>query len=232
MTASARPEYGVLAHEFVTLAGDFGHRIEPELCLDIARLAAAMECIDRHVDDVACDASRTALWTSIFALLARGEVDLGLPLATRASRDELHGAVQRVRDLAVRRGVLPRMLRIVKKEIATSEALRHTRDARVYVRAVVREGRLTAALALVVAGRACGPAFRRFFFRLGGPANVVDKLNDASADHSRGEIRVDPGLGLRARLAVAIALALPALFAAHPRKARIVDLGVRYLRRR
>ncbi len=58
---------------------------------------------------------------------------------------------------------------------------------------------------------------------------MVDKLNDAAEDHGRGEIRVDPGLALRARLALAIVLRLPALVAAHPRKRRIVGLGLRYL---
>ena len=107
--------------------------------------------------------------------------------------------------------------------------MRHAVRADVYIAAVVREGHLTAALALLVAGPACGRPFRRFFFRLGGPANVVDKLLDARGDFARGELRLRPGLALHARLAASIALRAPALFASHPRWWRVVGLGVRYL---
>jgi len=225
-----RPEYAALAEEFVALAADFGHRIDTELRRDIARLAATMECIDRHVDDVTDDVRRRTLWASVLDLLERGE-----ERDERDERDELAEELARatlaVRELAIRRHVLARIVRIVRKEIATSEQLRDASDVDDYVRGVLREGRLTAALALVVAGPACGAAFRRFFFRLAGPANVIDKLNDAADDHARGEIRLQPGLELHARLALAVAVRLPSLLASHPSLGRVITLGVKYLRR-
>lgn len=220
-----RPEYAALATEFGRLAALFGHAIDAELRSDIARLAATMECIDRHVDDVSSDATRVRLWTSIAALLEHGD-ELG-------PRGELSGELARttldIREVARRRGVLARVLRLVRKEIATSESMRTTRRRDDYVAAVLREGRLTAALALVVAGPRCGARFRRFFFRLGGPANVIDKLRDARSDHARGEILIRPGILLHARLALAVAVRLPALVSSHPCALDLFRLGARYL---
>lgn len=221
-SVAVRPEYGALAAEFAALAADFGHAIDADLRRDIGRLAAAMECIDRHIDDIADELTRRRLWAAVLDLLERG--------GTHPDRSsELARATLDVRELSIRRRVLGRVVRIVRKEIATSEQLRTATEPAVYVRAVLREGRLTAALALVVAGPACGRPFRRFFFRLAGPANAVDKLNDASADHARGEIRVPPGLPLRARLALTIAVQMPALLALHPRWGRVIGLGFKYL---
>ena len=223
-----RPEYAILAREFGELAAQFGHRIDAVLDNDIARLAGSIECVDRHIDHIADDVRRAALWRSILEVLAHG---VGRPrpaphedLAPEAARATLD-----LREVAVRRGVLGRMVRIVAKEVTTSERMRRTTQLGVYIAAVLREGRLTTALALVVAGDACGKPFRRFFFRLGGPANVIDKLKDARADHARGEIVLAPGLFLHARLALAVLVRLPALFASHPRWSRVVGMGLRYL---
>jgi hypothetical protein len=221
--AAVRPEYAVLAREFRELAAQFGHRIDDVLQQDIARLASAIECVDRHIDDVSSTEVRVALWRSVIDLLAHD----GAP---RADLDpELASATLDLRELALRRRVLPRILRIVKKEMTTSETMRGTSQLGIYLAAVQREGRLTTALALVVAGDACGAAFRRFFFRLGGPANLIDKLKDARADHARGEILLVPGLLLHARLALSALVRLPALFASHPQWLRVVRLGIRYL---
>ena len=73
------------------------------------------------------------------------------------------------------RGALARVRRLVAKEARTSEIIRRTRSKRAYVDAVLWEGRLTVALALLVAGPRFDGRFRRFFFRLGGPAKLVDK---------------------------------------------------------
>jgi hypothetical protein len=220
-----RSEYAELGAEFGRLAAQFGHRIDAALARDIARLADTIECIDRHVDDIACEPSRLRLWEAIVDLLEHGSATSALPA-------ELARATLDIRDVALSRGVLARLVRIVRKEVATSECLRHTRDSRSYVRAVLREGRLTAALALVVAGPECGVAFRRFFFRLGGPANVIDKLKDARIDRARGEIALHPGVAVHARLALAVMVRLPALLASHPRGFQVIGLGLRYLARR
>lgn len=227
-----RPEYAALAGELSVIAADFGHTVDASLRHDIARLAATMECIDRHVDDAADDRARRALWADIVALLIRGDEDGGDGVGsdTGAFVDpELARSVLDVREVATRRGVLPRMVRLVREEIATSEAMRQAVRSGDYVAAVLREGHLTAGLALLVVGPACGRPFRRFFYRLGGPANLVDKLLDARADHSRGELRLAPGLGLYVRLAASIAVRTPMLLASHPRWWRVIGLGVRYL---
>ena len=221
---AVRPEYAALALEFGELALQFGHRIDALLRDDIARLASAIECVDRHIDDVRDDGRRTALWTVVLDVLDGGPSQRPDDLD-----EELARATLDLRELAVRRRVLPRLVRIVAKEVTTSESMRRASRISVYVASVVREGHLTTALALVVAGDACGAAFRRFFFRLGGPANLIDKLKDARDDHARGEVALAPGLLLHARLALAVLLRLPALFASHPRWSRVIRLGFRYL---
>lgn len=223
-----RPEYAALAHEFGVLAMQFGHRIDATLRDDVVRLASTIECVDRHVDDVRDHAHRTALWHAVLEVLSRGAERRTDDLADGLA-DELVSATLDLREVAVRRDVLPRIVRIVAKEITASESMRRTSRLGVYVASVVREGHLTTALVLVVAGDACGAAFRRFFFRLGGPANLIDKLKDARDDHARGEIAVAPGLLLHARLALAVLLRLPALLASHPRWPRVIRLGLRYL---
>lgn len=222
--ALIRPEYAALAREFGDLAAQFGHRIDSRLRQDIARLATTIECVDRHIDDVSDAAERAALWHSVLDHLTHGAARWPAPLDGELARATLD-----LRAMALRRGVLARIVRIVTKEVATSETMRRTARLDEYLDAVVREGHLTTALALVVAGEACGAAFRRFFFRLGGPANLIDKLKDARADHARGEIVLAPGLFLHARLALAVLLRLPALLASHPHWPRVVRLGLRYL---
>jgi hypothetical protein len=210
-----RPEYATLAEEFARIAKAFGHDVPQALRRDIACLAGAIERIDRHIDAIADDRSRRDAWRSVIAILdgARGDTEL-----ERAALD--------LRALADARGARRRVLRIVAKEARISEVLRLTRSTPAYVDATIAEGRMTVALALIVAGDACGPAFRRYFFRLGGPANLVDKLLDARGDHRRGEIAVDPAVSLHLRLAGALAKRSAVLLA---RPLLTAKLGVRYL---
>lgn len=217
----ARPEYRALAEEFARLAEAFGHDIDPKLRRDIARLATAIERIDRGVDDSPTDDERRARWGVVVRGLRRGTlVNAG---------DELGAAVQDLHRLADERGVLDRVRRIVAKEVVTSEGMRTERRRRSFLRLVEREGRLTAALALVIAGSACGVAFRRFFFRMAAPANIVDKIVDAREDHVRGEIVLRPGIALYACLFTALVARGLALFTSCPRPVFLVRLGLRYL---
>jgi len=215
-----RPEYAVLANEFALLATEFGHGIDRAHRRDIARLASAIEHIDRFVDEVPGEAERLALWEDILRVLD-GE-DAALPDAlARATRD--------LRTLGEERDVCDRIRRIVAKEVPTSETIRNTTSKRLFVRAVLREGRLTAALALVVAGRACGGPFRKFFFRLAGPANLVDKILDVRYDYERGEVALSPSILLHARLVGELLIRAVALVTSHPRPWRLLALGWRYL---
>jgi hypothetical protein len=97
------------------------------------------------------------------------------------------------------------------------------------VSAVELEGRLTAALALAIAGDVCTARFRRFFFRLAAPANLVDKILDAREDHARGEIVIAPNLALYATLALALTRRVVALLLTAPRPILLARLGLRYL---
>lgn len=217
-----RPEYAALAAEFSLLAAPFGHALDDTTKRDIARLASAIERIDRVVDEAADDHARRALWTFVVRRMDRIS-DEDVPEDLREGADEL-------RAIGEERNVLPRLRRIVAKEAKTSEAMRVAGTSHAFVPLVLREGRLTAALALVVAGSACGSRFRRFFFRLGGPANLVDKIKDAKDDHARGELAFLPSPLFYAHLVVLLLVRSAALIVAHPRPMSIVALGVRYLR--
>jgi hypothetical protein len=218
--AFVRPEYAMLANEFALLAAEFDHDVDHALRHDIARLASSIEHIDRFVDELPDAAERLALWQGILRVLDGEDVHLPEALA-RATRD--------LRALGEERHVCDRIRRIVAKEVPTSETIRYTTSARRFVEAVLREGRLTAALALVVAGPACGRPFRKFFFRLAGPANLVDKLLDVRGDHARGEMALPPTMRLHVRLAGELLVRAAALVPSHPRPWRLALLGWRYL---
>src|SRR3954469_16580211 len=128
LTALVRPEYAALAREFGELAAQFGHRIDPLLRQDIARLASSIECVDRHVDDVGALEDRLSMWRSVVDLLAHGEGEGAL-------EGELARATLDLREVALRRRVLRRIVRIVTKEIATGESMRRALHFRDYVAA-------------------------------------------------------------------------------------------------
>lgn len=218
----ARPEYAALAAEFARLAAPFGHDLDDAVRRDISRLASAIERIDRLVDEATDDDERRRRWRSVVAAMS-GSFDVEMPPELREGAAEL-------RSIGEERRVLARLRRIVAKEAKTSEAMRTARSSRAFVPLVLREGRLTAALALVIAGGACSRKFRRFFFRLGGPANLVDKIKDAKGDHARGEIALAPSLSFYARLFGSLVVRSFLLMASHPRPLSVVALGLRYLR--
>jgi hypothetical protein len=227
----ARPEYGALADELARLARAFGHELAPGLRRDVARLASAIERIDRRIDEPSADGQRVARWRWVVRALEEPTPE-SLPFEAAQLRlpRELVEAAADLRALGASRGALGRVRRIVRAEARTSEALREARALNRYIRLVEHEGRLTAALALVVVGSACGAAFRRFFFRLAAPANLVDKLLDAKDDHARGEIVMAPGILLYTALFLALVRRGVMLLATAARPGLIAELALRYLR--
>jgi hypothetical protein len=217
-----RPEYGRLAEEFRLLARAFGHDLAPRIVGDVARLTSAIERIDRWVDEACLAAVRRERWRGVIAILSE---EPGVPRLPAELADAAHD----LRRLGRERHGRARIRRIVRDEAKTSERIRGARSAAVYVRAVEREGRLTAALALIVAGASCGPSFRRFFFRLAAPANLVDKILDAKEDHARGEIALRPGVRLYGALLWALLRRVVMLLATTPRFVLVLGLARRYL---
>jgi hypothetical protein len=216
-----RPEYERLAGELTSLAAAFGHRLEPDVHADIVVLLEAIDRVDHHVDGLAEGTARAAAWHAVFAILDGAPPAAPVPV-------ELAGAVLALRRSCERRGVTGRVARLARREMRTSETLRTVTAPGGYLRAVLREGETTAALALIIAGDNLDARFREFFLRLAGPANIVDKLLDVAGDHGRGEVRIAPSLGLYARLVVALAARLPGLI--HRAGLRpVVRLGWRWL---
>jgi hypothetical protein len=212
-----RAEYGEMVATFAALAADFGEQLSDATCRDLERLAASVECIDRRIDDEKDDDARKSAWNDVLSVLDGG---------ASSRDDELGRAAIDLRELASTRNACARVARIMRKEARVAETMRHTEHAGTYVRCTLREGRLGAALTLAVAGSS--PRFRRFFFRLGGPANVIDKIVDVRGDHASGEVRMRPSLRVYARLLHALLTTVPAALAAHPRWPRVVLLGLRW----
>lgn len=217
-----RPEYVALAEEFVALSRAFGDAPDAEARDDLAVLTAAIDCIDRTVDAHPSDPVRRAsLWR---------DVDRGLsPEPDRGEDAELDRAVRSLRALAERRGVLPRVRRIVAAEARTSEALRVAPSARAYVNRIAREGKITAALALVISGTRSSRAFRAFLLGIAAPANLVDKIVDAREDHARREMHLPPGAHFYARLGGALVARGLAVLWRSRRPLLVARLAWRYL---
>src|SRR5262249_35271973 len=149
----------------------FGHDISPALRHDIARLASAIERIDRRIDEASDDEERLRRWAHVVSLLGDRGGSKNRPddsaSAWQASTlpSELAQATWDLRTLAIERNVLARVRRIVRDEARTSESIRAATSIQPFLRCVEHEGRLTAALALAIAGqeRKRMPAdFRRF----------------------------------------------------------------------
>ncbi len=215
-----RAEYGEMVATFAGLAADFGEHVDDGTLRDLHRLATSIERIDREIDAERDDRLRADAWRSVLDVLD------GAP---PSRDDDLARAAVDLRSLAEERNATNRVARIMRKESVIAETMRRTQHTRTYVRCALREGRLGAALTLAVAGSR--GRFRRFFFRLGGPANVIDKLVDVRADHGAGEVRIRPTLGVYASLLLALMTTVPLALAIHPRRLRVVALGLHWARR-
>jgi hypothetical protein len=222
--SNVRPEYARLGRDFVRVARGFGIALEEQARRDVAQLAAAIEHIDRVLDAIDARGERDAFGAALVLALRTGDAR-----AMNAWGEELTARVRALHETLARRCAVERFARVTDEALANVEALRAatTRDA--FVACVVLEGRLTAEMALLVAGDACTDAFRRFFVALGEPANLVDKLLDARDDYARGEMTLAPSLHLHARLALEIAHRVPRLCATYPRPMWLVAWGAGYL---
>jgi hypothetical protein len=218
--------------DFERLAAAFGVRLSPRARDDVRRLAACIECVDRVIDATDDAAERSRLSASIVRALRGGRerdvdldsaLDLDLDLDPR--RTELRARIAELRAIVTRRGVSAAFAGLAAEVLSNTEAARACASHDEYVERVVREGRLTARMAMLVAGEDCEGEFGRFLLAVAEPANLVDKLVDARGDAARGEIALAPDLRLHARLVVEVLRRLPALLRMHPRPGWLLAWG-------
>jgi hypothetical protein len=216
MTEQApRPEYARLARDFVRLAHEAGLHVDDVARRDVATFAAAIEWVDRVMDAVPLREERVR-----FGRRA---------LAAACGEDRVHSTLDALAETLVRRDVVAPFARLVEEELVVGETMRHATDSRTFLECVAREGALTTEMTLLVSGLS-DPRFRRFFRSLGEPANLVDKLLDARADHARGEMRLRPTWRLHARIALEILRRVPRVVVASPRPVWVLVWGFGYCR--
>jgi hypothetical protein len=106
--------------------------------------------------------------------------------------------------------------------------MRGAHDVADYVAGSCREGALLVELTLLLAPE-LNPAARTFLARVAEPANLLDKLIDARADHRACEIAVRPGARFHARLLLALASRILPVIAAHPRPPALAGWALPYV---
>jgi hypothetical protein len=212
-----RPEYVRMGQDFERLASAFGVRLDLAAHADVRLLASCIEPIDQAIDDT-LDASerQQASWAIIDGLRSSGPLDGPLGLGR---------TLEQLREMLVRRDITERFCLLAEQTLENTERVRRCTSRDELVARVVHEGRLTASMALLVAGLGRDGAFARFLLAVSEPANLVDKLVDARADARRGEIALAADARLHARLAVEIVRRLPALVGLHPRPAQMLAWG-------
>jgi hypothetical protein len=214
--SDVRSEYEDLARDLAKLAGHFSLPWEAHTERDVISLAQTFEVIDRHVDDEPDAHRRAALCDRILAGLD-GEASLDAELQER-----LAWLREVARDRAALRESLAHFFR-------TSETLRTTTRASIFIRCVLEEARCAADMTMLVAGALDTPRFSRFFRALSEIANLTDKLHDVRGDHARGEIAILPGIWLHLRLLFAFVMRGPGLMWLTPKPLSLVGWGMRYL---
>ncbi len=210
-----RPEYARLARDFVRLASMFGIKVDEVATRDVATLAAGIEWVDRVMDAMPKRGDRERLGARALAAVAGG--------------DDVDPTLTALREVVVRRDVVPPFAEAVREVLAVSASMREATDVDSFASSVAREGQLTAEMALLISGLGSHRAFARFFRLLGEPANFVDKLLDVRGDHARGEMGLRPTVLLHLRLASEIARRLPRLIACSPRPVWVMAWGASYL---
>jgi hypothetical protein len=209
--SAVRPEYARLARDFTRLTRGFGIDLPDTVRADIAELASALELTDRLLDAIDEPSRRAAFGEALLSALE------GTTAGAAAFSPDLAAAMARLHGRLAGRTIRERFIAVVAEELQTCERMRATTDLDQFVACVVREGRLTGTLALLVAGEECTEAFARFFLRLSEAANLTDKFLDARGDHARAEMALAPTLRLYARLAWEILRRAPALVLGYPR---------------
>jgi hypothetical protein len=193
-----RPEYLKLCRDLVQIARAFSLDLPAQHQRDAALLVFASECVDRILDALPTSAQRAQFSADVLAVLG------GATIEPAALTREVADRLAQLREVAQRRRIEPQVMQITARIFRNCEAMRATRDASSYVRGAALEGRLLVELLLLILGDSATPGFRDFMREVGEPANLGDKLRDAGQDFAAGEIAINPGVCLRARLACEI----------------------------
>ena len=209
-----------MASDFARLAAAFGHVVSARTLRDVRELTACIDEVDRAIDTTPEPGDRRRIREAILASLRSG-VESGMSV-------ELAARVAALRDILRARGVVERFALVAAEALDNTERARMCRSNDEYVARTVREGQLTATMALLVAGPASlHGSFERFLLAVAEPANLVDKLVDARGDAMRGEIAIRADLRLHLRLASEVLRRVPALVRLHPRPAAMLAWGAR-----
>jgi hypothetical protein len=216
-----RREYVKLGDELPALMREFGCALSAEELAGVRALVAAVEGVDRVLDAIAERDHRRTFASAVVDLLDGAAGSTGAP--------EVDARLAELRMALCERDIAAPFVRLARATFATTERMRTTRRARVYLDAVEREGQLLVELALLFVRTSATPAFVEFLRATAELGNLTDKLLDARGDFRRGEIAIRPGLALHARLAARIVRHLPRAAARHPSRLRFAAWGAGWI---
>jgi len=211
-----------LARELAFLRAAFALPCTAVHLAEVRATLGSFECIDRYYDAEPVMPQRRALGGEVLSVIAGSEPAPTIP-------PELVERLQRLRDVFHAHGAVAQVTEHLARFVDTTERVRGTREPGEYIRAVEEEGRLTSEMVLLLFdGDPPRSGFAEFFVRLGIVGNLVDKLCDAHADFSRGELALRPNAAVYARLVAAFVRHATLLLARFPRRWALVWWGARY----
>lgn len=178
-----------MARELSRLAASFGATLPASVERDVATLTAAIEEVDRILDDTSDVASRSRFGRRVLAALDGGD-----PLVSGVDLSALRATLARAS--ATPDDTTRRFRALVERELDVTERRRTTRDVGTFIHAVEEEGRLTVAMLLVLVEAHTPPSFATFLRRVAEASTLFDALVDATADYRRGEMSIRPSVAL------------------------------------
>lgn len=181
-----RQEYQRLLLHLRALSAVFGFTLSSSSERNAALLVAAVECVDRFLDQLALPAERAALAARVEAAF---ESD---PPLIDPDADEIACRLAELRELANRSAIPPRFRALTVEVLRNAESMRTTPRVKSLVNHAVREGQMLVELLLLVLTEPVPHGMTAFLRAVAGPANLWDKFLDAPRDHHCGELACRP----------------------------------------
>ncbi len=217
-----RPVYRALHAEFWRLTRPFGIELSPGESLDLAHLIAAMDAVDREVDELNERPSRERLCRQVAGFLAS---DLPWEHAAQSAY-ELGHRLTELRHVIVRHEVRSPFVATVESIFRLSEEKRFVPGGTQFLQTIRREWRLAGALPLMILGQKSTPRFKVFFLSLCEAMHAVDTMLDARRDFREGRTRIRPGLMFYLTLCIQLAKDCSLLFIRFPHRTQLMRYAI------
>ena len=220
-----RAVYRKLHSDFHVLTKPFGIPISHELNGDLAHLIAALDVVDRELDEIEEFNRRKSFGEALIGYL-RGKFSV---VAYEPAPAELVTRMHSLRNIIVRREIQSEFCDTVATILKHTEAKRQTNDKCQMIRHLVTEWRSTGHLTILLLGKQSTKKFEEFFYLACEMMPAIDTIQDARSDYRKGQIKIRPGLGLYAKLFLVFVFPLPKLLCLFPARWSLFKYGVSFL---